>query len=126
MPQIKILVESGVKVNKDDILKIRVTVKNNGSDTAKGVQVLNKFDDSTLPYKANSTSYENLFAHTRVHPTDSAGDDLFEYNASKVGRINLGDGASVSGGGDFVSIATNSNVYAIRIQRNSQNFRSKF
>lgn len=103
----------GKKVNKDDILKVRVTVKNNGTDVAKGVQVLNTFNDSSFPYVANSTYYENLFAHTRVHGTDSAGDDLFEYNASKVGRINLGDGATVSGGGDFVPIATNSNAYAI-------------
>nr|WP_294870415.1 hypothetical protein [Sulfuricurvum sp. RIFCSPLOWO2_12_FULL_43_24] len=104
----------GAQVNEDDILKVRVTVKNNGTDIAKGVQVLHPFDNAKFPYITNSTFYENLPTRTRIHGTDGQDSDLFEHNATAyLSKINLGNGASSTGGGEFVTIASDSDAYSV-------------
>lgn len=100
----------GAQVNEDDNLTVRVYIKNKGTEAASGVSVLHQFD-SSFPYAANSANYNNSNPayeivmpplYTRTTATDSAGNDLYEYNStSLVAKINLGTGATSSSGGTF-------------------------
>jgi len=104
----------GKQVNENDILKVRVTVKNNGTDVARGVQILHPFDNAQFPYITNSTYYENLPLRARTHGTEGQDSDLFEHNATAyLSKINLGSGASSAGGGNFATIASDSNAYSV-------------
>lgn len=106
----------GAQVNKDDNLTVRVYVKNKGTDSASGVSILHQFD-SSFPYKVNSTNYNNSnpayvtvmppITYARTTATDSAGNDLYEYNStSLLAKINLGTGATSSSGGTFAPNTT--------------------
>lgn len=107
----------GVQVNKGDILKVQVTVKNDGREVAKGVQIQNQFDNAKFPYEVQTTKYENFnasFVHSAINATDVADSDNFEYNgASYLAKVNLGNGATSASGGDFVPITMNANAYAV-------------
>lgn len=106
----------GTQVNQDDVLTVRVTIKNDGDDTAKGVQVLHQFDNDKFPYNTGTTSYINYYStsSTLINASDSSGNDNFEYdNTTYLAKINLGSGASGSGGGQFIPFTTTNNAYSI-------------
>ncbi|MDD5211749.1 MAG: hypothetical protein PHV62_04995 [Sulfuricurvum sp.] len=106
----------GAQVNQDDNLTVRVYIKNKGTETASGVSVLHQFD-SSFPYAVNSANYNNSnpayeivmppITYTRTTATDSAGNDLYEYNStSLLAKINLGTGATSGSGGTFTPNTT--------------------
>lgn len=126
----------GVQVNKDDVLKVRVTVKNDGNENAQGVQVLHTFDNTKFPYKTGTTNYDNfnsLFVHTQVSPaSDSSGNDLFDYDGGTyLAKIRLGEDANSTDGGIFVPFSTQTQAYSVyeynaTVKQLDQNFSNEY
>lgn len=102
---------TGVEVNADDNLTVRVYLKNTGNEVAENVQIQHQFD-TDFSYVANSANYNNSnpayetvmppLGYTRTTASDSSGNDLYEYSgATLLSKINLGVGANSSSGGTF-------------------------
>jgi len=103
---------SNVKVG--DILQVKLTIRNDDNQAADDVSIVHNFDDNKTLYENNSTIVNNIDNSGNLlgdtNQTDSAGDDLTDFNqSSKSLTIRLGRSANGTNGGTF---NPNDTVYA--------------
>ncbi len=71
-------------------------------ETAKGVSILNKLDESILRYKPETIEIENIGETGFTQQTDDEGDDLAEFNEdTNMTTFRLGEGADAENGGSI-------------------------
>ncbi|CAE10815.1 hypothetical protein [Wolinella succinogenes] len=101
-----------------DTLDINVTISNMNYEPAKGVSIA-KFFNTSLEYDKESTQVRNSTG-IYVPKTDAGGDDVVTYsdkgNEQKL-RINLGTGASASGGGTIGHEQEEAFYYRFKVQQ---------
>lgn len=101
-----------------DTLDINVTISNMNYEPAKGVSIA-KFFNTSLEYDKESTQVRNSTG-IYVPKTDAGGDDVVTYSdkgSEQKLRINLGTGASASGGGTIGHEQEEAFYYRFKVQQ---------
>lgn len=101
-----------------DTLDINVTISNMNYEPAKGVSIA-KFFNTSLEYDKESTQVRNSVGIYSAK-TDAGGDDVVTYSedsSEQKLRINLGTGASASGGGTIGHEQEEAFYYRFKVQQ---------